>query len=114
VGSAALSDADRRRPHPASEAAAGGVEHVRRRVVVHGHVHAVGFRATCAARADEAHVAGWVRNLADGSVEAVFEGDPPHVASLVEWCRFGPRLARVTRVEVFSEPPEHLAGFVVH
>jgi acylphosphatase len=58
-------------------------------------------------------VAGWVRNLADGRVEVVAEGDPAAVAPLVEWCGHGPRRADVRGVEVVEEPPEGLSGFSV-
>jgi acylphosphatase len=58
-------------------------------------------------------VAGWVRNVPDGGVEAVFEGEPGAVESLVEFCREGPRGASVSTVEVNDEPPEGLAWFDV-
>jgi acylphosphatase len=86
---------------------------VRKRVVVHGRVQGVGFRYAVARRAAAAGVAGWVRNLPDGTVEAVFEGEPPGVESLVRFCRDGPRGARVDHVEVTSEPDTSLAGFEV-
>ena len=76
---------------------------VRRRVVVHGRVHGVGFRVGCARRANDAGLAGWVRNRLDGTVEAVFEGSPHAVDAMVAWCRRGPTMARVTDVEVFDE-----------
>ena len=80
---------------------------------MHGRVQGVGFRLAVA-RAAAAHaVAGWVRNRADGTVEAVFEGEPDAVASVVRFCRDGPRGADVTRVEVGDEAPEGLAGFGV-
>jgi acylphosphatase len=46
-----------------------------------------------------------VRNLPDGRVEAAFEGDPDAVGAMVEWCRTGPRWARVDAVEVVEEEP---------
>ena len=85
----------------------------RRRVIVHGRVQGVNFRAATAAQATAAGVAGWVRNRRDGSVEAVFEGDSEGVEALVAFCRRGPRHARVERVERFEEPPEGLPGFRV-
>src|SRR3712207_7728864 len=51
------------------------------------------FRATCARLAREAGVAGWVRNLPSGDVEAVFEGSSEAVDRLVAWCRHGPEMA---------------------
>ncbi len=78
---------------------------VRRRVLVHGRVQAVGFRASCLARATEAGVGGWVRNTEHGDVEAVFEGAAAAVDALVDWCRQGPSWARVDRIEVTDDPP---------
>ena len=86
---------------------------VRRRVVVHGLVHAVGFRASCARRAQSLGLAGSVRNCPDGTVEAVFQGSVPAVAAMVEWCRSGPPLAHVTGIDVDDEPPQRQSGFVV-
>jgi acylphosphatase len=84
---------------------------VRRRVVVTGRVQGVAFRAATRAKAEACGVAGWVRNRADGSVEAAFEGDAEAVSLLVAFCRTGPRLARVERIELFEETPEGLVGF---
>jgi acylphosphatase len=86
---------------------------VRRRVVVHGHVQGVFFRETTRRRAESAGVTGWVRNVPDGSVEAVFEGDAESVEVLLRFCERGPRGARVEWVDVSSEPPERLSGFSV-
>lgn len=80
-------------------------------MVARGHVQGVYFRDTLRRRALAAGVAGWVRNNRDGTVEAVFEGEPEAVARLVDFCRAGPRGARVARVEVAGEPPEGLSGF---
>ena len=86
---------------------------VRRRVVVSGRVHGVGYRESCRHQARQHGVSGWVRNRADGAVEAVFEGEPVGVDALVGWCRAGPRWAEVTDVRVVDEPVEGLSGFVV-
>ena len=85
----------------------------RRRVVVQGHVQGVFFRETTKRRALSAGVAGWVRNLADGSVEAVFEGERAAVERLVDYAREGPRGARVDWVDIEAEEPEGLSGFDV-
>jgi acylphosphatase len=82
-------------------------------VRVRGLVQGVYFRVETEARARSLGVAGWVRNAPDGSVEAVFEGDPERVASLVEWCRQGPAGARVDAVALRWEEPEGLRGFSV-
>jgi acylphosphatase len=86
---------------------------IRRRITVSGRVQGVFFRETARRRAESSRVAGWVRNNSDGSVEAVFEGEPKAVERLVDWCREGPRGARVEWVDVVSEEPEGLAGFAV-
>jgi len=86
----------------------------RRRVVVQGHVQGVFFRETVRRRALAAGVSGSVRNCPDGSVEAVLEGERDAVEQLVEFCREGPRGARVDWVDVASEEPVGLAGFEVH
>jgi acylphosphatase len=57
--------------------------------------------------------AGWTRNAPDGTVEAVFEGDPEAVEALVAFCREGPRGAAVERVEVSEEEPAGDSGFRV-
>jgi acylphosphatase len=86
---------------------------IRRRVVVHGHVQGVFFRDTARRLATSRRVAGWITNRWDGAVEAVFEGEPPAVQSLVAWCHDGPRGAYVDRVDVVEEEPEGLSGFAV-
>ena len=73
------------------------------RVRIHGRVQGVFFRAEARSRAESLGIAGWVRNAPDGSVEALFEGEPERVDSMVEWCRRGPSGAQVTEVEVFEE-----------
>ena len=84
---------------------------IRRRVVVHGFVQGVFFRATCAREAALGGVAGWVRNFPDGSVEAVFEGEALAVEAMIGWCRRGPEGAHVDGMESSEEPPEGLEGF---
>jgi acylphosphatase len=85
----------------------------RKRVIVSGRVQGVFFRDTMRRRAQSAGVAGWARNTPDGSVEAVFEGEPGAVAELVEFCRRGPSRAEVDSVKVEDEEPEGLSGFEV-
>jgi acylphosphatase len=86
---------------------------VRRRVLISGHVQGVFFRDTCRRTAERYGVSGWVRNLPDGSVEAVFEGPAAAVRHLVEWTRHGPRSAVVEYVRVREEPPEGISGFQI-
>ena len=85
----------------------------RRRAVVHGRVHGVFFRDTVRRLAAQRQLAGWVRNVPDGTVEAVFEGDADAVERLVAFCHEGPRGAVVERVDVFDEEPEGLVEFRV-
>jgi acylphosphatase len=82
-------------------------------VVVHGRVQGVGYRMAVASRARALGVAGWVRNRADGTVEAVFEGAPDAVESLVRWCADGPRGADVSRVDDDTVRPEGLTSFQI-
>jgi acylphosphatase len=86
-------------------------EGIRKRVRAFGRVQGVWFRGATQRRARSLGVAGWVRNCADGSVEAVFEGPPARVAAVVAFCREGPPGARVDRVEVSDEEPEGLTAF---
>ncbi|HEY5694611.1 MAG TPA: acylphosphatase [Gaiellaceae bacterium] len=89
------------------------MEPQRRHVVVYGFVQGVGFRFAVERAARARGVSGWVRNRLDGTVEAVFEGEPEDLEALVELCRRGPRGAEVERVEVAAGSPEGLAGFRV-
>jgi len=86
---------------------------VRYRVLISGQVQGVYFRAACQRAARQRGVAGWVRNLDDGRVEAVFEGPAADVEHLIDWARRGPRLAVVADVAVRPERPEGLGGFVI-
>ena len=86
---------------------------VRRRVRAHGHVQGVFFRDSVQRLAQERGVAGWVTNRSDGTVEAVFEGEPSAVDALVDACRRGPGRARVERLDVGAEPAEGLESFDV-
>ena len=85
----------------------------RARVRVRGSVQGVFFRAETRDRARSLLLAGWVRNLPDGTVEAVFEGERERVQSMVDWCGRGPAGARVEAVDVSWEEPEGASGFAV-
>ena len=89
------------------------MELARVRVIVDGRVQGVYFRENTRRRADALGLAGWVRNLSDGRVEAVFEGSPEAVARAVEWARTGPERAIVTDLEASGEAPEGLRGFMI-
>jgi acylphosphatase len=86
---------------------------VRRRVVIHGRVQGVFFRDSLRRLAEQHGVSGWARNTADGTVEAVFEGEPDGVERLVSFARLGPPQADVEDVDVLDEEPEGLSGFSV-
>ena len=77
---------------------------VRVHVFVEGRVQGVWFRESTRRRAVELGVTGFARNLSDGRVECVFEGDPTAVEDAVAFVREGPPMARVARVEVVPEP----------
>ncbi len=78
-------------------------ENVRSRVVISGRVQGVAFRIETQWAAERIGVRGWVRNRADGSVQALFEGERERVEEMLTWCRRGPALARVTTVDVTWE-----------
>ena len=86
---------------------------MRKRVVIHGLVQGVFFRDTARRLAEQHGVAGWARNNWDGTVEAVFEGEPEAVERLVAFTHEGPLGAVVQSVDVHDEGEEGLEGFVV-
>ncbi len=73
------------------------------RAIISGRVQGVNFRMETSLAADRYGVNGWVRNLADGTVEAYIEGDVQNVDSMLDWCRKGPPAASVTGVNVIKE-----------
>jgi acylphosphatase len=85
----------------------------RTRVWISGEVQGVYFRDACRRVAAQRGVTGWVRNLRDGRVEAVFEGPDAAVDGMVAWAHRGPATARVANVTVRAEPPEGLTGFMI-
>ena len=87
--------------------------HERIHVRAHGRVQGVFFRDSVRREAARRGVAGWARNCADGTAEAVFEGPPEDVAAMVAYVRRGPGHAEVSHVDATSEAPEGLRGFDV-
>ena len=81
------------------------MDRLRARVLIEGRVQGVNFRAATREQARITGVEGWVRNLDDGRVEAVFEGAAAAVKHMISWCHSGPRHARVDRVDVEWQPP---------
>lgn len=73
-------------------------------LVVSGLVQGVGYRHSTYRKAIELGLRGWVRNLPDGDVEAVFQGDRARIERMLAWCRHGPALARVDRVSETWQP----------
>ena len=76
----------------------------RAHVIVTGYVQGVFFRHTTAQRARARSLTGWVRNMPDGRVEAVLEGEESDVRDMVDWCRSGPPHATVESVDVEWQP----------
>ena len=95
------------------EGATAASRRIRRRVIVRGRVQGVFFRSSTQQEASRAGIDGWVRNLRDGSVEAVFEGEPAGVEALLAWVRRGPLSSVVESVQLHEEPPEGERGFRV-
>lgn len=86
----------------------------RAHIFIEGRVQGVGFRYFTKTNARELGVDGWVKNLPDGRVEAVFEGERNAVEELVDRCRKGPRSARVADLQVeWSEPSQEYDSFRV-
>ena len=77
---------------------------IRVRARIYGKVQGVFYRLSTQEAAQKAGVTGWVRNMADGSVEAVFEGNRTAVDTALQWCYNGPDRARVERVVAQNEP----------
>lgn len=88
-------------------------DRVRVHVFVAGRVQGVGYRASTWDMAQLLKLQGWVRNLRDGRVEAVFEGSSQQVEEILRWCHQGPPAAIVEKVTVEREPPEGLKQFEV-
>jgi len=86
-------------------------DRIRAHVFVSGRVQGVYYRATTRDTARERGVAGWVKNLDDGRVEAVFEGTEAAVESMIEWCHTGSPKARVDDVSVEYGDPDGVEGF---
>jgi len=83
-------------------------------LIVSGVVQGVSYRYSTKQKADELRLIGFVRNLPDGSVEAVAEGEEEDVERLIEWCKRGPRGARVDKADVeWDEPSGRFAAFSI-
>jgi acylphosphatase len=87
------------------------MEIVRAHLKIYGRVQGVGFRWSMQREARKLGLSGWVRNMPDGTVEAVVEGERERVEALIGWAYQGPPLARVTRIEVKWGIPKGERGF---
>ncbi len=86
----------------------------RTHIFVSGKVQGVFFRSGTRGKAQELGVTGWVRNLADGRVEAVFEGEQDKVEEMVHWCKKGPQYAIVESVKAIPENYKgEFQGFII-
>ena len=87
---------------------------VRVHVVVSGEVQGIGYRAFIKRRAQSIGIIGWIRNLEDGNVEAVFQGESDIIEEIIAVCNRGPVFARVKNVQVFKEEPrDNLTNFSI-
>lgn len=84
-----------------------------RRLFIRGRVQGVAYRYWMVEAARAAGAVGWVRNISDGSVEALVAGPQNIVDGLIARCREGPPAARVDDIECFEEPPPKLSGFMM-
>ncbi len=83
----------------------------RAHLFISGKVQGVFFRANTVEKAKELEVNGWVKNLDDGRVEAVFEGDKESVQKMIDWCMVGPDSANVENIDIKWEEPKGLDNF---
>ena len=86
---------------------------IRTHLWIRGNVQGVGYRFSTVQKAKQLGVNGWVRNLPDGRVEAVFEATQATVDEIIDWCNQGPRSAVVKEIIQRSETPEGIQGFTV-
>lgn len=89
------------------------LQQIRAYVLISGRVQGVGYRMSTVDLATDLGLSGWVRNLADGRVEAVFEGSRDVVEEMIHWCQQGPPGAVVKDVAVEYEQPQGIQGFQV-
>lgn len=83
-------------------------------VLVDGRVQGVCFRMDTRHEAFKRNLTGWVKNLRDGRVEAVFEGEEKDVKSMLRWCEAGPPRARVNKVDLtWEKPTGEFSGFEI-
>lgn len=84
---------------------------IRAHVIVSGTVQGVGYRYSTMREAKQRGITGWVRNLPDGRVEAVFEGTEENVREMISWCNQGPPASVVKDIFLEYQKPEELRQF---
>jgi len=84
---------------------------LRAHVIISGRVQGVFYRANTRGKAIKIRVNGWVKNLSNGNVEAIFEGEKNKVEEMIEWCKKGPIGARVDDVSVTWKEPKGFKSF---
>jgi acylphosphatase len=89
------------------------MEQISRRAVITGRVQGVMFRASCAREAKRGNITGYAKNLPDGSVEVLLEGDAGAVEKVLSWCHQGPASARVDAVKIHTAPASNRTDFSV-
>lgn len=86
----------------------------RAHVFIKGVVQGVNFRAFTKLQAEQWELTGWVKNISNGGVEALFEGEKDYVQKMVDWCHHGPPAARVKAVEVqWEKATEEYKDFTI-
>jgi acylphosphatase len=83
-------------------------------VIISGRVQGVWFRVSVKQKAEKLGITGWVRNLSDGTVEAVFQGEDNSIKEILEWCNHGPPFAKVDRVmKNYQDPIKSFDNFFI-
>jgi len=86
----------------------------RAHIFIKGRVQGVFFRQGTYEKAVELGISGWVRNLPDGRVEAVFEGEEEKINKIIQWAKEGPPIAKVEEVEIkWEKPTDEFDGFQI-
>lgn len=98
---------------PLSTADSQNPNFVRVHIWISGRVQGVGYRFSTLSEARQRDLNGWVKNLPDGRVEAVFEGRLTNVEEMIQWCHHGPSAAKPEKVAVEYEAVEGLQGFEI-
>jgi len=86
---------------------------IRVKMMISGRVQGVGYRYFTKGQAEKMGLKGWVKNLDNGGVEAVFEGKEKQVRKMLEWCRKGSMLAKVDDIKITEEDCQREKDFVI-